>query len=141
MPIQIKSGDTIAKKFAARAGAAGADYSAGVAAPRRPWAASTAAAAQTFAQGVQAAVTNGSFVKGVNAAGDAKWSRKASGVGAQRYPQGAQAAAPDYQAGVQPYLDVISNVQLPPRMPKGDPGNLARVTAVTSALRAKKLGK
>jgi hypothetical protein len=36
-------------------------------------------------------------------------------------------------------LDVIANTVLPPRGPKGDPRNLDRVKAITTALRAKKL--
>lgn len=141
MAIQIKSADVIAKKFASRAGAAGADYAAGVASPRTPWAAATVNAATTYAAGVQQAIGNGSFAKGVNSAGDAKWQRKSAGVGAQRYGPGAQAAQGDYQTGVAPYLQVIAGVTLPPRLPKGDPGNIQRVTAVTSALRAAKLGR
>lgn len=141
MAIQIKSADVIANKYATRAGAAGADYAAGVQSPRTPWAAATMASAQTYAAGVQQAIGNGSFAKGVSAAGDSKWQRKAAGVGAQRFGPGAQAAKGDYQAGVAPYLQVISGVTLPPRLPKGDPGNIQRVVAITSALRAAKLGK
>lgn len=141
MAIRMKSADQIASKFASRAGAAGPDYTAGVQNPRRPWAASTLAAKDTYAAGVQAAVSNGSFAKGVSAAGDDKWTRKAVGVGSSRFAQGAQAAKSDYQAGVQPFLDVIGNVTLPPRMPKGDPANVQRVAVIAAALRAKKLGK
>lgn len=139
MAIQIKSMDTIVKKFTARGGAAGADYASGVQSPRRPWQASTVAGANNWAAGVQAAASNGSFTKGVNKAGDAKWQRKASGVGATRFGPGIQAAGPDYATGFQPYADAIAAVNLPPRGPKGDPNNNARVLAVTQALRAKKL--
>lgn len=139
MAIRIKSSDQIAAKFAARAGAAGPDYTAGIQNPRRPWAASTLAAKDTYAAGVTAAVQNGSFSKGVSKAGDDKWSRKAAGVGSGRFAQGAQAAKGDYQAGVDPYLQVIAGVTLPARFPKGDPQNNARVAAITAALRAKKL--
>jgi hypothetical protein len=139
MAIQIKSADVIAKKFATRAGAASNDYAAGVANPRQDWAGATSAASQTWAGGIQQAISNNSFSKGVNAAGSAKWSRKAAGVGAQRYAPGVQAAQGDYQNGVAPYLQVLAGITLPPRLPKGDPGNVQRVNAVTTALRAKKL--
>lgn len=139
MAIQIKSADVISKKYAARGAAAGADYAAGVQSPRQDWATATGAAAQTYAAGVQAAIGNGSFLKGVTAAGTPKWQRKASGVGAQRFGPGVQAAQGDYATGVTPYLDVLRNLTLPPRSPKGDPGNIARVAAVAQALRQKKL--
>jgi hypothetical protein len=46
----------------------------------------------------------------------------------------------DYQEGVQPYLDTIAATVLPPRFPKGDPRNLERVKAITTALRKRKTG-
>lgn len=139
MPIQIKSADVIASKYASRGAAAGADYATGVQNPRQDWAGATAASASTYAAGVQAAIGQGSFAKGVNAAGTAKWQRKAAGVGAQRYPSGVTAAKADYQNGVAPYLQVIAGLTLPPRAPKGDPSNIQRVAAIAQALRAKKL--
>lgn len=138
--IQIKPIDQIVKKWQTRAGAAGADYVAGVQNPRRPQASSAAAAAQSWATGVQQAVTNGSYAKGVTAGAD-KYMRNATGKGAQRYPTGITAAAPDFQNGLTPYLNVLANLQLPPRLPKGDPGNVQRVAAVDAALRSAKLAK
>lgn len=137
--MNIKSADVIAKKYASRGGAAGADYAAGVQAPRVPWAAATVAAETNYSAGVQQAIGNGSFRKGVTAAGDAKWQRKAAGVGAQRFGPGVQAAQPDYAAGVAPYLDTLKNLTLPPRAPKGDPSNVQRVAVIATALRARKL--
>lgn len=139
MAIQIKSADVVAKKYATRGAAAGADYAAGVQTPRQDWAQATEAASQTYAAGVQAAIGNGSFAKGVAKAGTQKWQRKAAGVGAQRFGPGVQAAQGDYASGVTPYLDILRNLTLPPRAPKGDPGNIQRVAAVAQALRQKKL--
>ena len=137
--MNIKSVDVIAKKYSTRGGAAAQDYSDGVKSPRTPWAAATTAAASSYAQGVQAAIGNGSFTKGVAAAGDEKWSRKATSVGAQRYAPGVQAAAPDFAKGVAPFIDTLRNLTLPPRGPKGDPGNINRVQAIATALRQKKI--
>jgi len=138
MPIQVKSADAASKKWAARAGAASADYAAGVANPRVPWATATAAAANTWATGVQTAVANGQFAKGVGNAGN-KWSTNAAGKGAQRYPQGVSQGTPSYMAKITPVLQVIAGVTLPPRAPKGDPSNLNRVSAIDTALRAAKV--
>lgn len=139
MAINVKDISTIQAKFAANAGAAGNAYKAGVASPKRPWAATTAASATAWSDGVQTAIQNGRFTKGVNAAGDSTWQTAASTTGAQRYPSGAQAAAPAYGAGEAPYLQVISGLTLPPRYPRGDTRNNDRVSAVTAALHAKKV--
>ncbi len=139
MAIQIKSMDVITKKFVARGGAAGQDYANGIAAPRRPWQATTVSQVQAWTSGIQAAVSNGSFVKGVNRAGDAKWQAQSSGKGQTRFGPGIQAAGPYYNTGFQPYHDVIAGVTLPPRGAKGDPNNNQRVQVITQALRAKKL--
>lgn len=138
--MQIKDPATVGKKYATNGGAAAGSYAAGVASPRVPWAAATTASANTYAQGVQAAIGAGSFAKGVAAAGDGKWARKAAGVGATRYGPGVQAAQTDYVNGITPYLQVLSSLTLPPRGPKGDPGNIQRVSAIATALRAYKLG-
>jgi hypothetical protein len=139
MAIQIKPADVIAAKYATRGAAAGQDYATGVQAPRTDWAQATESSAPAWGAGVQMAVSNGSFSKGVARAGSAKWQRKASGVGAQRYGPGVTAAKQDYATGVAPYLQVIANLSLPPRGPKGDPGNINRVAAIATALRQKKL--
>jgi hypothetical protein len=139
MAIKIKSTSDIAKKYATRAGQAGQAYQDGVNSPRTDWAQSTEASAGSYATGVNQSIANNSFQKGVAKAGTAKWQRKAAGVGAQRYPQGAQAAQGDYATGFDPYAQVIAGMSLPPRGPKGDPGNINRVAALAQALRQKKL--
>jgi hypothetical protein len=139
MPINVKDITTIQQKFATRAGAAGNDYKTGVMNPRRPWAASTALSKESWAQGVQNAVQNDRFTKGVAKAGDQKWQTKASTNGANRFPAGAQAAAGDYGANFAPYLQTIAALNLPPRFPRGDARNNDRVNAVTAALHAKKI--
>jgi len=138
--LQVKDAATVAKKWATRAGAAGQDYANGVNGTAKDWASDTAAAAPAWAAGVQTAAANGSFAKGVNAAGTAKWKAKASNVGAARYPQGVAAASQYYQNGIAGVLQVLSAITLPPRGPKGDPGNLNRVAIVTQALRKMKTG-
>lgn len=139
--LKVKSLDSIAAKWSQRASAAGAAYTAGVQSPKSDWASSTVAAANNYASGVQAAVQNGTFAKGVTAAGDAAWQNGAINKGASRYAPGVQAAQPAYSAGFQKYAQVLSNLTLPPRMPKGDPGNYARAQAVGTALRKAKTGQ
>ncbi len=109
--------------------------------PRTDWAAATVAAAPIQAAAVQQAIADGRFAKGVQAAGTGRWQAKSVSKGSARFGQGVTDAEGDYQKGVQPYLDAIANVQLPPRGPKGDPKNYQRVIAIGTALRNKKLGK
>ena len=136
----IKSTSTSSDKWVRRAGQASGDYAKGVQNPRTSWAEATAGAAQAQADGVQQAISEGRFEKGVNAAGNSKWQRKATSVGAQRYGPGVAAAKGDYEAGFAPYAAVIQGVTLPPRGPKGDPRNYARTQAIGDALHAAKVG-
>lgn len=140
MAVSTKDIGTIATKWSARAQAAGPDYTAGVKTTQKDWAALTSAAADSWGAGVSQAVSDGRFAKRVVAAGSDKWRTNASTKGAQRYPSGVASGGPAYSAGFAPYLAVIQNVQLPARSPAGSPNNIQRVTAITSALRAKKIG-
>lgn len=137
----IKSIEKIVAKWATVTPQRTGDYSSGLTSPRRSWEQATVDAAQAQAQGVQDAIARGAFAKGVAKAGQAKYLRKATGVGAQRFGQGVQAAKSDYQAGFTPYVSVIQGVNLPPRGPKGDPRNYERVSAIGDALHQAKIGK
>ena len=140
MALKVRSATDATKNFTDRGSAAGPNYAKGVAGAGGTWLSATEAANGTWKDGVSAAASRDAFAKGVAKAGPGKYQDKASNVGAQRYPDGIRKGAQYYQAGVQPYLDTLSNLTLPPRRPKGDPGNLARVSTVTQALRAKKVG-
>lgn len=140
MAIAVKDVTASAQKFVQRAQAAGGDYSAGVANAGGKWAANTKGSAQTWALGVQEAITNGRYANGINQTTQTKYQTRASTVGAQRYPQGVAGSQQSWATGVAPYLQTIANLTLPPRQPKGSPNNYQRVQAVGDALRAKKLG-
>jgi len=137
----IKPIDKIAQKWATVTPQRTSDYAAGLTSPRRSWEQATTEAAAAQAAGVQDAIARDAFAKGVAKAGQAKYLRKATGVGAQRFGQGVQAAKADYQTGFAPYVSVIQGVNLPPRGPKGDPRNYERVSAVGEALHNAKIGK
>lgn len=136
----VKSTDRIAAKWARVTPQRTEDYSAGVQQPRTPWAAAAAAANDRYKAGVTEAASQNRFVKGINAAGDARWQQKALAKGPSRFAEGVAMSGPDYQAAVQPYIDTIASTQLPPRGPKGDPRNLLRVAAISTALRKRKTG-
>lgn len=140
MPIKVSDAATAAKKFVQRAQAAGPDYKKGVENAGSEWQAATAASADTYAAGVQDGINRGAFQKGVVKAGSQRYQERASGVGAQRYPQGIAGAENDWAQGTAPYLQTIAGLSLPPRRPKGDPSNYQRSQAVGMALRARKIG-
>ena len=140
MALQLKDTATIARKFVSRAQAAGAEYKAGVETTAVDWAATTAAAAQTYADGVTLSIARGAFQKGVSAAGTGKWKEKASNIGASRYGQGVAGAEGAYAQGFEKFANVLKGLSLPPRAPKGSPQNIARVQAVADALHRAKTG-
>jgi len=136
-----KSIQTSSDKWVRRAGQSAQDYKQGVLNPRTSWQEATENAAEAQAAGVQEAIADGRFAKGVAAAGNTKWQAKAASKGADRFGPGVQAGKSDYERGFAPYQAVLSSLTLPPRGAKGDPRNLERVRAVAEALREAKTSK
>jgi hypothetical protein len=89
-----KTPEQITSKFQAGIQAAGQAYAQGVQNPSRPWASATVAGQARWQAGIQQAIAQGSFARGVQKAGDAKWQQAASGKGARNFT----AAAPDAAA-------------------------------------------
>jgi len=135
-----KTGAATAEKWSRVTPARQEDYKIGVMNPRAPWAASATAANDRYKTGVTEAAGRNAYTKGIAAAGDQKWQRKSAEKGPQRFAEGVALSTGDYQAGVQPYLDVINSTQLPPRFQKGDPRNVERVRVLAAALRKRKTG-
>ena len=130
----IKSISDIAKKFIDVTPGRAAQYEEGVANPRRDWERATAAAESNFEAGIQKAVANKSFGKGVKAAGNEKYQKGVKEKGVSRWPVGVSLAADAYAKGFGPFRDVIERTTLPARYPRRDPRNLARVAAIAKAL-------
>jgi hypothetical protein len=139
--IRVKDTASLAKKFVTRASGAAGDYKSGVEASGQDWEANARAGADNYAAGVTQAIGDKRFERGIANAGAAKFTSRAGTLGAQRFPSGVQASEGDWSKGVNPYLDAIKSMDLPPRRPKGDPGNQARANAVAARLRQVKLGK
>jgi hypothetical protein len=134
---KVRSGSS--QRWVDHASRATEDYVQGVSNPRVDWATATKNAESTYEQGITDAISKKRFGKGVLRVGSASQIAGAVGKGQQRYAGGITEAQGKYASRVQPYLDVIANTTLPPRGPKGDPRNLDRVKAITTALRNKKL--
>lgn len=115
------------------------DYQQGVQNPKNSWQEATLAAAKNQADGIQEAIRDKRFEKGVQKAGNSAWQQGALTKGVNRFGEGVQMSQEKYSSGFAPYAQVIESTTLPPRYPKGDPRNVARVTAIASALRNKKV--
>lgn len=133
MPPIKRAGD-IAKKWGRVTPARADDYKLGVEDPRRDWADESEKAEPAFEAGVQAAISDKRYGKGVRRVGTAKWQEKARTKGADRFGPGVRGAEDEYEKGFAPFRDVIERTDLPPRGPKGDPRNLERVAIMAKAL-------
>ena len=135
----VRPASEVADKWARVTPARAEDYAEGVRNPKKDWAQATKNAEDTYKAGVTAAIGRGAFGKGVDKAGTSKWQKGATEKGIDRFGPGVMVAQEDYERGVAPYLEVIERTTLPPRYPKGDPRNIARVTAIAKALHEKKI--
>jgi len=136
----IRSIEKIGEKFATVTPTRASEYDFGVRNPRKSWAGATAASESSYEAGVQGAIAKKKFGKGVKAAGDTAWAEGAVQKGTQRWGPGVALARDKYQRGFAPYHAAIERTQLPPRYPRRDPRNLARVEAIDKALSAVKEG-
>lgn len=134
----IKDLGQIVDKWRRRAATASVDYQQGIQRPRVSWQQATLAAVDIWQQAISQAAARGAFGRGVQNSSDAIWQQGALRKGVSRWAPGVQASQDKYARNFAPYAEVIRNLQLPPRGPTGDPGNLQRVAAVTQALRQKK---
>jgi hypothetical protein len=135
-----KSAAASAQKWATRAGSASTDYAEGAAGAGQKWQTQSAGAAATFKQAVSSGNIEARYSAGIQRSGAAKYTRKVTSVGASRYSGGVSDGRQDYETAIGPVLQTIAGVTLPVRKPRGDPANIARVSAITSALAARRLG-
>lgn len=130
---------TVVNKWQTRASAASGDYKTGVQSAGGTWETNAGAAEQNWEQGTQDAVARKAFSKGVVGKGG-KFQANAANLGASRYPQGVQNAQGAYQAGIQPVLDALKAINLPPKGPRRSPQNQQRAAVVATMLGKLKTG-
>lgn len=136
----IRSLISVAEKWGRVTPQRAPEYQAGVENPKADWAKEAIAAKETWKTAITAAAGRDAYGKGVAEAGSEKWKRGAVQKGPGRFAEGVQIAQPDFQKGFSKYHSVIEKVILPARYPKGDPRNLDRVKAISTALRQAKVG-
>ena len=136
---RIASAEQIAAKWSQVTPQRQADYQAGVENTAVDWSGPTAGAQGRWADGVASAAANGSFARGVTAAGTEKWRTMTVRKGIARWGAGVRESADEYRAGFAPFRDVIERTTLPPRYASGDPRNYARVQAMGDALHQRRV--
>ena len=118
-----------AGKRLAAAGFAFADrYSRGVQGKGSDWQRGASGAAANFQAGVQKALADGAFQKGVQKAGANRYDEGVRVKGAQNWPSGMQLAENRYQEGVQPFTGLWDAALPTPRGARGSAANLSRMT-------------
>ncbi len=115
------------------------EYEAGVRSPRRDWATSTEAARENYALGIQEAINQGRFERGVRQAGTQAWQKGAVDKGVSRFASGVRVSEGKYKEGFQPYHETINALTLSPRYPRGDTRNYDRVRQIGEALHDRKI--
>jgi hypothetical protein len=139
MPTKVPTADAVAKKWTQNASGASAYYESGVASAGPDWEKNASAAAGAYKAAISAGNIGAMFAGGIKRAGAAKYQRKASGVGKDRFSGGVQAATADYQSGVAPMLSAIAAVEPPARQPRGNTANQARSVVYQVALNKARL--
>lgn len=135
MAIHMPSPAAAAEKWARVTQSRQNDYQTGVQGAGQRYQEGVSGAADIYAAGVQQAINEGRYSMGV--AGKAgRYVAKASGIGPARWAQGISGSRSDYEGGVGRTFQAVASVSLPPKGPKGSPGNLQRVAAVVEAERA-----
>jgi len=124
--VKTKGVDRTVNKWTSKVAGASGDYLDGVTNPTADWQTETSKAEGSYEQGVQQAIANKSFGKGVSKAGTAKWQKGAMEKGPARWVSGVSMAVDEYRQGMSEVIQVIESTQLSPRGPKGDPKNYDR---------------
>jgi hypothetical protein len=99
------------------------------------------AASGTFKAAVTAGDIDKRFRGGLKGAG-AKFDRKVKDVGVGRYGPGITAAKADMESGMTPVVTDLQAIDIDPRKPRGDPGNLSgRSNKVATEMNKKRLAR
>ncbi len=132
--IRIKDTATLAAKYRTRAGAAVGDYKSGVEVAGGDWEAGAKAGEPNYEAGVQEAIARKRYGKGIASAGAGKYVTNAVALGVQRYPSGVAQGTDAWARGVQPALDLLKSLNLPPKGPRRSPQNQQRANMVALEL-------
>lgn len=124
--VDVPSASDSAEKFSRRGSQATQDYEAGVqGSSDSDWQSGAESASGNWEQGVQDAIANQAFTRGVQNPA-ASWQQRSLEVGTSRFGPGVQAAQGKYEQSVQPYFDALEALSLSPRGARGSEQNYQR---------------
>lgn len=135
----IKSLDQISSKWVRVSSVAGQSYAEGIANPANDWKVATQAGVANYKAAMQDSLAKDTFSKSISRSTTANWQKNAIDKGVSRWPEGIRLGSENYAKGFAPYRDIIANLTLPPRGPKGAAGNIQRVAKLAEALHNKKV--
>ena len=136
----IKSLETITKKWAKVTPERAPYYEEGVKAPTKDWGTEAAKGQTAYEAAMRDSKVLALRATKIKEVGTEKWQRKATTVGPSRFREGVPAAEADYNKGFAPYHGVLSTLVLPEKGARGDPKNYARMSAIGIALHKKRMG-
>jgi hypothetical protein len=132
--VRIASSGDIANKWSRKSGNSQQDYESGVSQTSDSEQREAALdGAGNWEEGIQDAIANDSFRKGINAS-PKSWQRRSLQLGGSRYSTGVRESQDEYQAGFAPYRDEIESMSLSARGARGAPQNYDRVREVGDRL-------
>lgn len=134
MAIRIKPTADIAQKFIRVTPGRVDDYVSGVSDPNVKWQEPTVAAAGNYGEGVQQAIAEKRFEKGVNRAGEGDWRDGVTGKGKDRFGPGVRGALERYTKGFDPFRNAIERATLPVKGIRGSAQNTERSAAMQRIL-------
>ncbi len=139
MALRIKPTADIGQKFIKVTPGRVDEYVIGTSDPTVKWQEPTAQAAGNYSEGVQQAIANKAFEKGVARAGDEDWRAGVSGKGKDRFGPGVRGALDRYTKGFDAFRNAIERTTLPVKGIKGSAQNSERSAAMQRVLHETKL--
>lgn len=113
-------------------------YQAGVEGKGSEWQRGASAASGNYTAGIQRALAENAFEKGVSRAGASRYDDGVRTKGINNWPTGMQLAEDRYIEGIQPFQGLWDAALPTARGPKGSPANLKRMTENVQRFQAAK---
>lgn len=130
---RVRRLDRAKRRFEQRAAGAAQDYVEGVM-ENTDWEQQATAAQGNYDAGVQKAVQQKRYSKGVRKAGQATYQQGVRVKGGGRFAEGVQQSGDKWETGFEPYRAAIEATSLPARGPRGGPANKQRMIANLDAI-------
>lgn len=136
----MKTASASVTKFIERAGAASGDYVKGAQETSKDQSARAIAAKAIYQSSLTKSFARGSYEKGLQKSGKSGWLKGITDKGGNRFGEGVATSGSRYATESGKYDSARAAADNMPRGEKGSATNLAKVSAVVTALRTQKVG-